>query len=924
MATSHNRRIVLFLTLFSICCIGADEVGASDTFGDVPSTYWSYVPIETLAGSGVTQGCSANPPLFCPDRPVLRSEMAVFLERAMRSSGFQPPTGNGIFADVPPAFWASGWIEQLFKDGITQGCSATPSLLYCPENPISRAEMSILLLRATKGKDFVPPPATGIFADVPTSHWAADWVEELYRQKITTGCSSNPLEFCPDSTVSRAEMATFLVRSFELSLVARQSINSTSENRANIPASSVSEQPFGGLNGFQILAANDLGMHCGDLDHRIASILPPFNVLHAQVIGKGAAPRIHDDSAVDVYYSAASNAQDPALQKSVPNSIFKTNFWEQNPATGNPFAFDAYDAFYPPGVLQTFPLHTDVGLPVPDVARLYLGDHQLVADQQDMPGVANPYVDNVPQRFARYDSNFPFFIDFPFGYTLSGLNWFAADGIPMTPFDDFGRNNSYPLMRIQAKDRNGGLSGSVGALLASVDAVVPVSAEADCFRCHTSSVDGGNGEAACIPGTDANCTSEGSRRTATAFAVATASGDSADVPATVSKEWAADLNIVRLHDARHGTSLEAQTPVVCQRCHYTPALDLAQVGPLGPGDSEANGREQRTHRSNSRVLHSYHSKFTDLFDNDMPPPNDPSRFNSTIGKPEINAFVQDKLFSSCYQCHPGKNTNCLRGAMFNGGLVCQDCHGNMQQVGNDFSKNFSSATPFPAEVDLSLRIPWADEPHCQSCHSGDVLNNSAGDPNVIPATDGIRLLRAYRSNDADAKPIVATNRRFAENEVSGKQVLYRLSKDDHAGIFCEACHGSTHAEWPVQPEQGSYVANDNMTALQLQGHTGVIIECTVCHAAGSLPVSLNGPHGMHAVADQKWVNGHEDYLEGRSLDSCRTCHGSNGEGTVLAKVRANRALTAEESTVNLNKGSLVGCGICHGNPMTGGGDGGED
>jgi hypothetical protein len=915
MATARTFRVVWYLIGLTMCLGGTVEDGAGATFEDVSSSYWSFVPIETLAASGITRGCSATPPLFCPEMPVLRSEMAVFLERSMKGSSFEPPPAGGIFADVPPGYWASAWIEQIFYDGITGGCSASP-LLYCPERSITRAEISVLILKSIKGRDFIPPPGAGIFADVPASYWAAPWIEELYRQKITSGCSNNPLKFCPDSTASRAEMAALLVRAFEFPLVAQQSVNSTSKNRDGIPFSAVVEQPFTGLSGFQMLANNDLGMHCGDLDHRTASILPPFNVLHAQVIAKGAKPQILNDSAVEVYYSAASNPKDPALQKSIPSSIFKTNFWEPNPATGNLLAFDAYDPFYPPGILQMVPLYTDVGLPVPDVARLYLGDQELVADQQDMPGVANPYGDNTPQRFTRFDTMFPFFIDFPsFGYTLSGLNWFAADGIPFTPFDDFGRSNSYPLVRVQAKDKAGGLTGSAGSVLASVDTVLPVSAEADCYRCHTSSADGGNGEAACIPGIDGNCATGGGRRTGTAFRVATASEDTANVPAGVSREWAADLNIIRLHDARHGTSLQAQTPVVCQRCHYTPALDLAQVGPLGPGETAANGREQRIHRSNSRVLHSYHSQFTDLFDPDMPPPTDANRFDSVTGKPQINAFVQDKLFRSCYQCHPGKNTNCLRGAMFNGGLVCQDCHGSMAQVGDDFSINLSSATPFPSGADLSRRIPWAHEPGCQSCHTGDVLNNLAADPNVIPARDGVRLLRAYQSNDPNARPIVATNRRFAENEIGGKQVLYRLSKDNHAGVYCEACHGSTHAEWPVQPEQGSYVANDNMTALQLQGHTGVLIECTACHTAGSLPVSLNGPHGLHPIGDSRWVSGHEGFLEGQSLDTCRTCHGARGEGTVLAKVRADRTLNAEESRVNLVKGSLVSCGICHRNPM---------
>ena len=915
MKATRFFKVSLFLIGLTMGFGGLPEGHAVPIFGDVSPTYWSYVPIETLAGSGITQGCSAAPPLFCPENQVLRSQMAVFLERSIRGSGFTPPPATGIFADVPPDYWASGWIEQLYNDAITLGCAVSP-LRYCPENPVTRAEMSVFILKSINGAGFTPPPAVGIFTDVPTSYWAAAWIEELYREKITTGCSTNPLKYCPDNLVSRAEMAVFLGRAFEFPLVAQYSINSTSYNRDGVPLSAVAEQPLSGLSGFQIFANNDLGMHCGDLDHRIASILPPFNVVHAQVFARGVVPQILTDSAVDVYYSAASNPQDPALQNPLPNSIFKTNFWETNPLTGNSFAYDGYDPFYPPGILQMFPVQTDFSLPVPDVARLYLGDHQLVADQQNMPGGANPYGHNTPQLFARFDTDFPFFIAFPpFGYTLSRLNWFAADGIPITPFDDFGRNNSYPLMRIQAVDKNGSLSGSAGTVLASVDTVLPVSAEADCFRCHTSAADGGNGEAACIPGVDGNCLTSGARRTGTAFQVATASMDTANVPAAISREWAADLNIIRLHDARHGTSLQTQTPVVCQRCHYTPALDLAHVGPLGPGDAAANGREQRIHRTNSRALHSYHGQFTDLFDENMPPPTDPSRFNPTTGKPEINAFVQDKLAGSCYQCHPGKNTKCLRGAMFNGGLVCQDCHGGMRQVGNDFSINFSSTTPFPAGADLSRRVPWAHEPGCQSCHTGDVLNNLTSDPNVIRGTDGIRLLRAYRSNDPNAGPIVSANRRFAENEIDGKQVLYRLSKDNHAGVYCEACHGSTHAEWPVKPDEGSYVANDNMTALRLQGYAGVIMECTVCHVGGSLPVSLNGPHGLHPVGDPRWVEGHEDFLEGQSLNTCRTCHGANGEGTVLAKVRADRTLQAEERTVTLLKGSLVGCGICHGNPM---------
>ena len=49
--------------------------------------------------------------------------------------------------------------------------------------------------------------------------------------------------------------------------------------------------------------------------------------------------------------------------------------------------------------------------------------------------------------------------------------------------------------------------------------------------------------------------------------------------------------------------------------------------------------------------------------------------------------------NSCYQCHPGTNVQCLRGAMFNGDMLCSDCHGNMDQVGNDFSQERLAEQP---------------------------------------------------------------------------------------------------------------------------------------------------------------------------------------------------------------------------------------
>jgi hypothetical protein len=74
--------------------------------------------------------------------------------------------------------------------------------------------MAIFLLRAKHGAAYVPPAATGIFADVPTTYWAANWIEQLYAEGITTGCGIG--NYCPEDPVTRAQMAVFLVRTFNL------------------------------------------------------------------------------------------------------------------------------------------------------------------------------------------------------------------------------------------------------------------------------------------------------------------------------------------------------------------------------------------------------------------------------------------------------------------------------------------------------------------------------------------------------------------------------------------------------------------------------------------------------------------------------------------------------------------------------------
>jgi hypothetical protein len=115
------------------------------------------------------------------------------------------------FADVPEANPFYSFVETIFHRGITGGCAGG----YCPGNPALRKQMAVFLLKARFGAAYVPPAAAGIFADVPPGDPFAPWVEDLYNRGITGGCSAVPLNFCPNNTVLRQQMAVFLLKALE-------------------------------------------------------------------------------------------------------------------------------------------------------------------------------------------------------------------------------------------------------------------------------------------------------------------------------------------------------------------------------------------------------------------------------------------------------------------------------------------------------------------------------------------------------------------------------------------------------------------------------------------------------------------------------------------------------------------------------------
>ena len=349
----------------------------------------------------------------------------------------------------------------------------------------------------------------------------------------------------------------------------------------------------------RVVAWNNLGMHCLDPDFSIFVILPPYNTIQAQVMVGGQ--KLEAPGAYTVTYRAVADATGSINTTSVD----KTNFWDYAE------------------VLFGASLALDGGLA-----------------GSDMPGETN-----TPQPMTWDDS----------------FGGFLAEGIPLTPYDDAGHKNTYPMMRVEVRD------GS-DALVASTDIVLPVSDELACSSCHVS-----GGQLAAKP--DAGWV---------------------DDPDPLRDER---LNILRLHDERnaddplYAPGLQAAGlspdglyasvvvdghPVLCAACHGSNALPGTGLPDLLPL---------------TEAVHARHAHVLD---------------------PDTGVSLDDTgNRTACYRCHPGSQTRCLRGAMgaavaSDGSLAmqCQSCHGSMSAVG------------------MLGREGWLDEPGCGNCHSGTATDNS--------------------------------------------------------------------------------------------------------------------------------------------------------------------------------------------------------
>ena len=165
---------------------------ATGTFGDVPAGYWAQSFIHQLYESGITGGCQLSPLMYCPEDSVTRAQMAVFLLRGIHSSSYAPPNvgSSAGFGDVHPDYWSAAWIKQLAAEGITAGCGSGNYCPEGAVTRAEMAVFLLRSKHGASYNPPAVGSSTG-FGDVASSHWAGAWIKQLVAEGITAGCAAN-------------------------------------------------------------------------------------------------------------------------------------------------------------------------------------------------------------------------------------------------------------------------------------------------------------------------------------------------------------------------------------------------------------------------------------------------------------------------------------------------------------------------------------------------------------------------------------------------------------------------------------------------------------------------------------------------------------------------------------------------------------
>jgi hypothetical protein len=542
--------------------------------------------------------------------------------------------------------------------------------------------------------------------------------------------------------------------------------------------------------GSTLIGWSELGMAESDgSDVSVYSLLPPYSTIHAQLISGGKL--VTNTNGFTVTYEAVADST---------GSINTTSQGKGN--------------FY-------------------QYAQILFGTP--LAPDQGLAGFAMPGPTNRPQAMA-FD---------PIG------NRFTATGLPLTPYDDQGRKNYYPMMRLTARD-------SAGHVLATTDIAVPVTDEMDCRSCHQS---GSKPDARPFEGWVWDCNPDRDYK----------------------------LNILRYHDEAHGgtstytnvltavgynpaglyvTVTQDAKPVLCSRCHESNAL---------PG-SGAPGMRPMT-----QLIHTKHAYVSD---------------------PDLGvALTTMNTSAACFRCHAGSQTQYLRGVHHNTvssdgslALQCQNCHGSLTDLG------------------VAGRKGWLDEPNCQSCHTGTASRNNGQlrYTNILAAVGSVRQpvdqtfatqtntpaagLSLFRSSAGHGGLQCAACHGAAHAELPSSQTndnAQSQALQQHVGslLECSACHPTVPSTVNGGPHGMHPVGQTWISGHRRTGRSPT--QCQVCHGT-----DYRGTVLSRMESDQVF-NGNEDsgnqtFWRGFQI-GCYNCHnGPSGEGEGF---RSNIAAVANNNSV---------------------------
>ena len=202
-----------------------DESDSSDSESDTGSPYTDAgdggseqeEAINALYGLGVLTGTECEDNRICPNDPLTRWLAAVWLVRIL--DGEEPPAIiESRFADInastmwEESMWFAPHVERLAELGVTIGCSVTAPARYCPDEGLTRAQVASWMERAFD----LPSAASAGFGDTVDNTHEAD-IDAVVAAGIMSGCSTNPDRFCPQTVVTRGELALYVDRARRLS-----------------------------------------------------------------------------------------------------------------------------------------------------------------------------------------------------------------------------------------------------------------------------------------------------------------------------------------------------------------------------------------------------------------------------------------------------------------------------------------------------------------------------------------------------------------------------------------------------------------------------------------------------------------------------------------------------------------------------------